>query len=128
MTSSLTAAYYCRLTGRRPGLHSFRWDNIGKWPMSLPRHQRRWVGNSRKIYQPTLRILEPEANEAQNVSPVIFEGQPAIAADNADGSIAYRMSSTFVFCGGSVKASFYLQDADDRACIEAWATDNILAQ
>jgi hypothetical protein len=123
-TTRLSHGYRICVNLRPAERIEYRWDNIGKWSMSLPHRQRRWVGNSRKIYQPTLRTLEPEANEAQNVSPIIFEGQPAVAADNADGSITYRMNSTFVFCGGSVKASFYLHDADDRACLEAWATDN----
>jgi hypothetical protein len=102
----------------------YRWDNVGKWSMSMQDRQRRWVGNSRKIYQPALRALKSEAQEAHNVSPVTFEGKPAIAADNTNGSITYRMSSAFVFCGGSVTASFHLREVSDEACIEAWATDN----
>ena len=102
----------------------YRWDNIGKWSMSMLDRQRRWVGNSRKIYQPALRSIKPEAQEARNVSPITFEGRPAIVAKDADGSITYRMSSAFVFCGGSVTAEFNLRRTTDQASIEAWATDN----
>jgi hypothetical protein len=120
----LAKGYEIRVNLRPAERIEYRWDNIGKWSMSMQDRQRRWVGNSRKIYQPALRALEPEAQEAHNVSPVTFEGQPAIAANNADGSITYRMSSAFVFCGGSVTASFHLREASDEAAIEAWATDD----
>ncbi|MEJ2704341.1 MAG: hypothetical protein P8Z79_18045 [Sedimentisphaerales bacterium] len=123
-STRLAKGYEIRVNLRPAERIEYRWDNIGKWSMSQPNRQRRWVGNSRKIYQPTLRTLEPEAQEAYNVSPVTFQGRPAIAAETADSSITYRMSSAFVFCGGSVTASFNLHKASDQAYIEAWATDN----
>ena len=120
----LAKGYEIRVNLRPAERIEYRWDNVGKWSMSMQDRQRRWVGNSRKIYKPALRKLDPEAQEACNVNPVTFEGRPAIAAENADGSITYRMSSAFVFCGGGVTASFHLGEVSDQACIEAWATDN----
>ena len=120
----LAKGYEIRVNLRPSERIDYRWDNVGKWSMSMQDRQRRWVGNSRKIYQPALRSLESEAQEARNVIPVTFEGRPAVAAENAGGSITYRMSSAFVFCGGSVTAGFNLRRASDEARIEAWATDN----
>jgi len=123
-TTRLARGYEIRVNLRPAERIEYRWDNIGKWSMSMADRQRRWVGNSRKIYQPALRTLEPEAQEAHNVAPITFEGRPAIAADNGDGSITYRMSSAFVFCGGNVTAAFNLRQDSDQASIEVWATDN----
>lgn len=123
-TTRLAKGYEIRVNLRPAERIEYRWDNIGKWSMSQPNRQRRWVGNSRKIYQPVLRTLEREAQEADSVAPIIFKNKPAIAAENADGSIIYRMSSAFVFCGGSVIAGFNLREDSDEASIEAWATDN----
>ncbi|UCC97385.1 MAG: putative Ig domain-containing protein [Phycisphaerales bacterium] len=123
-TTRLAKGYEIRVNLRPAERIEYRWDNIGKWSMSQPDRQRRWVGNSRKIYQPALCTTVPEAQEAHEVSSIIFESRPAIAAESADGSITYRMSSAFVFCGGSVTASFNLRDASDEARIEAWAMDN----
>jgi len=123
-TTRLAKGYEIRVNLRPSERIEYRWDNIGKWSMSMLDRQRRWVGNSRTIYEPALRSIKPEAHEAQNVSPITFEGRPAIAAEDADGSITYRMSSAFVFCGGSATAAFNLGGASDQASIEAWATDN----
>jgi len=123
-TTRLTRGYQIRVNLRPDERIEYRWDNIGKWSMRLPHRKRRWVGNSRKIYQPALRTLQPETEQARNVSPIIFQGREAIAADNPDGSLTYRMSSAFVFCGGSVTASFHFNEATDQASIEAWAADN----
>ena len=73
----LTKGYEIRVNLRPSERIEYRWDNIGKWSMSMQDRQRRWVGNSRKIYQPALRSLESEAQEASNVSPITFEGRPA---------------------------------------------------
>jgi hypothetical protein len=99
-------------------------DNIGKWSMRQPHRQRRWVGNSRKIYQPSLSAPDAQAREAQHVSAIVLDGRPAIAGDDPNGSLVYRMSSAFVFCGGRVQASFHLAQANDEAVIQAWAEDN----
>lgn len=123
-TTRLAKGYEIRVNLRPSERIEYRWDNIGKWSMSMLDRKRRWVGNSRKIFEPALRTIKPEAQEAHNVSPMTFEGQPAIAAENVDGSITYRMSSAFVFCGGSITAAFNLRRASDQASIEAWATDN----
>jgi hypothetical protein len=120
----LAKGYEIRVNLRSSERIEYRWDNIGKWSMSMQDRQRRWVGNSRKIYQPALRNIQSEAQESQNVMPVIFKGRPAVAAENTNGSITYRMSSGFVFCGGSVTAGFNLSGTSDEARIEVWAMDN----
>jgi len=103
----------------RPGERiEYRWDNIGKWARCKPSYRRSYVGNSRKIYQPSLSAENAGAEEAENVTAIESDGQPAVAA-NGEGRLLYRMNSAFTFCGGNVKAAFQLHRQNDRAVIEA---------
>ncbi len=123
-TTRLTQGYEIRVNLRPNERIEYRWDNIGKWAMRLPERGRRWVGNSRKIYEPSLADARAGADQAKNVAPVRVDGRSAIAGDDAEGELVYRMTSAWVFCGGRVAGSFRLGDAADRAVIEAWAKDN----
>jgi len=109
----------------RPGERiEYRWDNIGKWSSWEPGRGRRWVGNSRKIYEPRLDSERAGADEAKGVSLTRIDGRAAVCGDSEGASLTYRMSSDFVLCGGRVTASFVLRGTDDTAIIEAWSRDN----
>ncbi len=123
-TTRLTQGYEIRVDLRPGERIEYRWDNIGKWAMRLPTRGRRWVGNSRMVYEPPLSGSSAGAKEGKNVSPARIGGKPAVAGDDAKGELVYRMGSAFVFCGGQVTAAFNLRSAADRAVIEAWAKDN----
>ncbi len=123
-TTRLTQGYRIRVDLRPGERIEYRWDNVGKWAMRLPTRGRRWVGNSRKIYEPPLNEPKPGADQVKHVSSVEVDGKPALTGDDREGELVYRMSSAWVFCGGKVTASFRLRDAADRAVIEAWAKDN----
>ena len=123
-TTRLTHGHRIRV-GLRPGERiEYRWDNIGKWAREEPGHGRRWVGNSRLVYEPALGSVRFGATDAKHVSPVQVEGRPAVGADSTDGEIVYVMESAFTFCGGRVTADFQLREAADQAIIEVWAKDN----
>jgi len=123
-TTRLTKGYKIEVNLRPSERIEYRWDNLGKWSMNMPPQERRFVGNSRKIYEPRLDSPYAGADEAQNISLIKINNKPAAAADNSEGTLTYRMNSTFVFCGGHIAASFNLRDKSDQAFIEAWAQDN----
>jgi len=123
-TTRLTQGYKVRVNLRPAERIEYRWDNIGKWSMRQPHRQRRWVGNSRKIYKPSLSSPKAGAEKIENVSFKTIDGRPVAAGDDAKASLLYRMNSAFVFCGGRVQAEFHLQDAADQAAIDVWAIDN----
>ncbi|MBN1347301.1 MAG: hypothetical protein JXQ73_31715 [Phycisphaerae bacterium] len=123
-TGRLTQGYKIRVCLRPNERIEYRWDNVGKWSMRLPTRGRRWVGNSRKVYEPSPAAPKAGAEEARGVASSTVDGKPAIAGQGADGELVYRMTSAWVFCGGRVTASFALRDSTDRAVIEVWAKDN----
>ncbi len=120
----LVGGYRLRVNLRPRERMEYRWDNIGKWAREEPGHQRRWVGNSRIVFEPPLTQIAGTAESAQHVTCTTVGGEPALAANNADGEVVYRMSSGYTFCGGHVTASFALRGPADRAVVEAWAKDN----
>ncbi len=97
----------------------YRWDNIGKWAMRKPGTWRHWVGNSRKIYEPSLAARDAGASEVKNISLLKRDGETVVAANDVHGALLYKMESAFVCCGGRVTATFQLDSKTDRAVIEA---------
>ncbi len=123
-TTRLTQGYRVRVNLRPGERIEYRWDNIGKWSMRQPQRQRRWVGNSRKIYKPSLHSPKAGAEKIENISFIAIGNQSVATGNDAQASLLYRMDSAFVICGGSVQAEFRLQDEEDQAAIEVWAEDN----
>ncbi|MCD4830179.1 MAG: Ig domain-containing protein [Anaerohalosphaeraceae bacterium] len=122
-TTRLTRGYQIRVNLRPGERIEYRWDNIGKWSTDRE-YARKWVGNSRKIYEPLLDAPNAGATEAENISLIKLNGQAAVTADNNEASLTYRMNSSFVFCGGWINAVFELADVNDKVIIEVWAQDN----
>ncbi len=121
----LVSGYKIRVCLRPDERIEYRWDNIGKWSMRLPTRGRRWVGNSRKIYEPDLGAPTFGAESIKRVAAKPVDGKPAAVARDPSGELVYRMSSAWVLCGGRVNATFKLRSADDKAAIEVWAKDNV---
>ncbi len=124
-TQRFARGYKIRVCLRPRERIEYRWDNVGKWSMRLPTRGRRFVGNSRKIYEPLLRGPKAGAEEIKHVSFGQVGGKDVVQGDDAGGELVYRMPSTWTLCGGRVTASFRLRGASDRVSIEAWAKDNV---
>ncbi len=123
-TKRLEKGYRLRVCLRLGERMEYRWDNIGNWSMYEPGRGRRWVGNSRKVYEPRFDSERGGADTAHDVSLVQVNDTPALRGDSDQAALTYRMSSAFVFCGGRVNASFTLRGTQDKAVIEVWARDN----
>jgi len=127
-TTRLAKGYEIQVNLRPDERIEYRWDNVGKWAMRLPTRGRRWVGNSKKIYEPSFENPSFGAKAARGVEALSGENGCQIVAKGEDGWLLYEVKSAYVFCGGNVKAELELRGSDASAAIEAGPSADSLRQ